>query len=195
MKNIKLTGVFLAGLLGLTPGTGSALTAAVSFHTSTTQVPVGSTITINETLSIAPNKAKVFMQRGVVADRVTHTYEPYCYVAVKRPRSEMGSAGTIQPESFKVQKEYRRMEQMAQLPRLLASSISIGISVGGGTWLARNEGGPQNLNYYMSLSSEAQPTVMHLVCGVFAEPRERGIPSVDEIRKAVGSLVTIDLAQ
>jgi hypothetical protein len=195
MKNIKLSGVFLAGLLGLTPGTGSALTAAVSFHTSTTQVPVGSTITINETLSIAPNKAKVFMQRGVVADRVTHTYEPYCYVAVKRPRSEMGSAGTIQPESFKVQKEYRRMEQMASLPVKYASSISIGISVGGGTWLARNEGGPQNLNYYMSLSSEAQPTVTHLVCGVFAEPRERGIPSVDEIRKAVGSLVTIDLAQ
>ncbi len=194
MKNIKLTGVFLAGLLSLTPGTGFALTAAVSFHTSTTQVPVESTIIINETLSIAPNKAKVFMQRGVASDRVTHTYEPYCYVAVKRPRSEMGSAGTIQPESFKVQKEYRRMEQMAQLPRLLASSISIGISVGGGTWLARNEGGPQNLNYYMSLSSEAQPTVMHLVCGVFAEPRERGIPSVDEIRKAVGSLVTIDLA-
>ncbi len=66
------------------------------------------------------------MQRGEVADRVTHTYEPYRYVAVKRPRSEMDLPAPFSRESFKVQKEYRRQtEQMAQLPRLLASSISI----------------------------------------------------------------------
>jgi hypothetical protein len=195
MKLRKISRGIGAMVLAAIPLTGFGFSAAVSFHTSTTQVPAGSTVTINETLAIAPGKAKTYMQRGMVVDRIAHTYEPYCYFALKRPRSEMGNAGAIQAEVFKVEKEYRRMEQMAQTPRTLASSISIGISIGGGTWLARNEGGPQNLNYYMDISSATQPTVSHFVCGVFSDPRERGIPSLDEMRKAVGTLVTIEVAQ
>ena len=87
------------------------------------------------------------------------------------------------------------MEQMADLETTVATSISIGVSIGSGTWLARNEGGPQNLNYYMDVSSTMQPTLTHFVCGVFADPRERGVPTVEEIQKAVGDLVTITLPQ
>ena len=87
------------------------------------------------------------------------------------------------------------MEHMAGVATTLASSGSVGISVGSGMWIARNEGGPKNQNYYMNLAPSNQPEVTHFVCGVFADPLERGLPTVEEIQKAVGDLVTITLPQ
>ena len=184
----------VAILLCITPVTAIALTSSVTFYTSSTQVPEGSSVAINQPLTIESGNSKVYMPRGQAMSRIEHTYEPYCYFATKRPKAEMKITATLQPTAFTVVKEYRRRDQTASLPYDVATSVSIGVSIGSGTWLARAEGGPQNLNYYMKLSNDSQSPVTALVCGVYAQPDERGIPTIDEIRAAVGSLATITIA-
>ena len=184
----------VAILLCITPVTAIALTSSVTFYTSSTQVPEGSSVAINQPLTIESGNSKVYMQRGQAMSRIEHPYEPYCYFATKRPKAEMKITATLQPTAFTVVKEYRRRDQTASLPYDVATSVSIGVSIGSGTWLARAEGGPQNLNYYMKLSNDSQSPVTALVCGVYAQPDERGIPTIDEIRTAVGSLATITIA-
>ena len=184
----------VAILLCITPVTAIALTSSVTFYTSSTQVPEGSSVAINQPLTIESGNSKVYMQRGQAMSRIEHTYEPYCYFATKRPKAEMKVTATLQPTDFTVVKEYRRRDQTASLPYDVATSVSIGVSIGSGTWLARAEGGPQNLNYYMKLSNDSQSPVTALVCGVYAQPDERGIPTIDEIRAAVGALATISVA-
>ncbi len=183
----------VAILLCITPVTAIALTSSVTFYTSSTQVPEGSSVAINQPLTIESGNSKVYMQRGQAMSRIEHTYEPYCYFATKRPKAEMKITATVQPTTFTVIKEYRRRDQTASLPYDVAASVSIGVSIGSGTWLARAEGGPQNLNYYMKLSNNSQSPVTALVCGVYAQPDERGIPTFDEIKSAVGSLATITI--
>jgi len=184
----------VAILLCITPVTAIALTSSVTFYTSSTQVPEGSSVAINQPLTIESGNSKVYMQRGQAMSRIEHTYEPYCYFATKRPKAEMKITATLQPTDFTVIKEYRRRDQTAAIPYEVATSISIGVSIGSGTWLARAEGGPQNLNYYMKLSNDSQSPVTALVCGIYAQPDERGIPTLGEMKTAVGSLATISVA-
>ena len=184
----------IAILLFVTPVTAMALTSSVTFYTSSTQVPEGSSVAINQPLTIDSGNSKVYMQRGQAMSRIKHTYEPYCYFATKRPKAEMKITATLQPTDFTVIKEYRRRDQTASIPYEVATSISIGVSIGSGTWFARAEGGPQNLNYYMKLSNTSQSPVTALVCGIYAQPDERGIPTLDEMKTAVGALATISIA-
>ncbi|MHC8865388.1 hypothetical protein ACYVVI_09435 [Arenicellales bacterium IMCC57338] len=184
----------IAIFLCVMPVTAMALTSSITFYTSSTQVPEGSSVAINQPLTIESGNSKVYMQRGQAMSRIEHTYEPYCYFATKRPKAEMKITATLEPTDFTVIKEYRRRDQTASIPYEVATSVSIGVSIGSGTWLARAEGGPQNLNYYMKLSNNSQSPVTALVCGIYAQPDERGIPTLDEMKTAVGSLATITIA-
>ena len=185
----------IAILLCVTPVTAMALTSSITFYTSSTQVPEGSSVAINQPLTIESGNSKVYMQRGQAMSRIEHTYEPYCYFATKRPKSEMETTATLRPAIFTVTKEYRLRDQTASLPYLSAGLTNIGIDTGSSFWLAgANAGGPLNLNYYMKLSNDSQSPVTALVCGIYAQPDERGIPTLDEMETAVGSLATISIA-
>ena len=159
------------------------------------KIPVGSKVVVHQPLAIVAGKAKVYFQHGKMLNRIEHTYDPYCYFSMKRPRAEMQSSASISPATFTVTKQYRRKEQTAQRGTRLASSVSVGIGVGSNWWLARNEGGPQNLNHYLRLEPSDQPQVSALVCGVYADPQERTSPSIEEMAQALGDFATIKAAQ
>ena len=159
------------------------------------KIPAGSSVVVHQPLSVVAGKARVYFQHGKMLSRIEHTYDPYCYFSMKRPRAEMKSPASILPETFTVKKQFRRKEQTAQRGTLLASSVSMGIETGFNSWLALNEGGPQNLNHYLRLEPSDQPQVSALVCGVYADPQERTSPSIEEMAEALGTFATIKTAQ
>ena len=159
------------------------------------KIPVGSSVVVHQPLSVVAGKSRVYFQHGKMLNRIEHTYDPYCYFSMKRPRAEMKSPASILPATFTVKKQYRRKDPTAQRGTLLASSVSIGIGTGSNWWLARNEGGPLNLNHYLRLEPSDQPQVSALVCGVFADPQERTSPSIEEMAEALGAFATIKTAQ
>jgi hypothetical protein len=124
--------------------------------------------------------------------RIEHTYDPYCYFSMKRPRAEMKSPTSILPTTFTVIKQFRRKDQALRRGTMFASSVGIGI--GSQWWLASREGGPQNLNHHLRLAPSDQPQVTALVCGVYAEAIERSTPSFEEMVEALGAFVTIQKA-
>lgn len=169
-----------------------AFSLAVSVGGTPAKMPVNSTVTVNQSLSVIAGKSHVYFQHGKMLSRIEHTYDPYCYFSMKRPRAEMKSPTSILPATFTVIKQFRRKEQTARLGTMLASSASIG--VGSQWWLALNEGGPQNLNHHLRLAPSDQPQVTALVCGVYADPQERATPSFAEMVEALGAFVTIQKA-
>lgn len=157
------------------------------------KIPAGSSVVVYRPLSVVAGKSRVYFQHGKMLNRIEHTYDPYCYFSMKRPRAEMKSPASISPATFTVTKQFRRTEQTARLETMLASSVSIG--VGSHWWLASVEGGPQNLNHYLRLEPSDQPQVSALVCGVYADPQERTSPSIEEMAGALGEFATINTTE
>lgn len=195
MKSLKRK--IIAAVNGVSLTTASfpvlAFSLAVSVGGAPAKIPVNSTVTVNQPLSVIAGKSHVYFQHGKMLSRIEHTYDPYCYFSMKRPRAEMKSPTSILPATFTVIKQFRRKEQTARLGTLLASSASIG--VGSQWWFALNEGGPQNLNHHLRLAPSDQPQVTALVCGVYADPQERATPSFTEMVEALGAFVTIQKAE
>ena len=169
-----------------------AFSLAVSSSTAPAKIPVNSTATVHQPLSVIAGKSHVYFQHGKMLSRIEHTYDPYCYFSMKRPRAEMKSPASILPATFTVKKQFRRKEQTAHRGTILASSVTVG--VGSHWWLALNEGGPQNLNHHLRLAPSDQPQVTALVCGIYADPQERTTPSLAEMVEALGDFVTIQTA-
>jgi len=171
-----------------------AFSLAVSVGEAPAKIPVNSTVTVHKSLSVIAGKSHVYFQHGKMLSRIEHTYDPYCYFSMKRPRAEMKSATRILPATFTVKKQFRRKEQSAQRGIRVASSVSIGVGVGSNWWLARAEWGPQNLNHYLRFAPSDQPQVTALVCGVYADAQERTTPSFEEMAEALGTFATIQKA-
>ena len=169
-----------------------AFSLAISVGGAPAKIPVNSTVTVNQPLSVIAGKSHVYFQHGKMLNRIAHTYDPYCYFSMNRPRAEMKSPTSILPATFTVTKQFRRKDQALRRGTMFASSVSIGI--GSQWWLASREGGPQNLNHHLRLAPSDQPQVTALVCGVYAEAIERSTPSFEEMVEALGAFVTIQKA-
>lgn len=169
-----------------------AFSLTVSVGGAPAKIPVNSTVTVHQTLSVIAGKSHVYFQHGKMLSRIEHTYDPYCYFSMKRPRAEMKSPTSILPTTFTVIKQFRRKDQALRRGTMFASSVGIGI--GSQWWLASREGGPQNLNHHLRLAPSDQPQVTALVCGVYAEAIERSTPSFEEMVEALGAFVTIQKA-
>ena len=107
-----------------------AFSLTVSVGGAPAKIPVNSTVTVHQTLSVIAGKSHAYFQHGKMLSRIEHTYDPYCYFSMKRPRAEMKSPTSILPTTFTVIKQFRRKEQTARLGTMLASSASIGVGSG-----------------------------------------------------------------
>jgi hypothetical protein len=167
--------------------------AATSYsRASASKIPTGTLITLSKPLSVSAGKSRVFIQDGKTMDRVKQTYAPYCYFAMRRPRSEMSSPAMISPDTFTVTKQYRRKDQSAQREFNLAMNSAAPSHF---LRLASREGGPLNLNYYLKITSTTQPKVSTLVCGVYSDPQERGGLSVSEIQSVLEGFASFPMGQ
>ena len=169
-------------------------TFAATSHSraSAFKIPPGAIITLTKPLPVSSGKSRVFIQDGKIMDRVKQTYAPYCYFAMRRPRSEMSSPTIISPDTFTVTKQYRRNEMSAKREFNLAMNST---SPPAFLYLASREGGPMNLNYSLKITSTSQPKVSALVCGIYAEPQERGGLSVAEIQSVLEGFVSFQMGQ
>ncbi len=139
-----------------------------------------------------PGKSRVFIQDGKTMDRVKQTYAPYCYFAMRRPRSEMSSPTIISPDTFTVTKQYRRNEMSVQREFNIAMNSA---SPPAFLYLVSREGGPMNLNYSLKITSTSQPKVSALVCGIYSDPQDRGGLSVAEIQSVLEGFVSFQMGQ
>ncbi len=157
------------------------------------KLPAGSTVTIHQDLEIEAGRARIYIQRGKTANKIRHTYEPYCYFQMRRPRAEMKNPTRILADTFSITRQRRQNEMSADRKQLLADA-SGGVRSPRRLLLA---GGlvdePLHINYSLRLESVSQPQVHALVCGVYTEPQNSDGVSVADMRVILEGFASINL--
>jgi hypothetical protein len=154
-------------------------------------VPAGSTLTLTRSLTIPANQVAVFLQGGeVVASGGINQYYPHCKFELQR---RLDAAQTVQADSFEITKVVQEIGHSVALDGLQLAGVSIGIGINIGS---RGDGASlQTYSTRMTLRSARQPEVFRLSCGQAALPHEGQHVSINEMRKALGGIFTLDLAK
>lgn len=150
------------------------------------RIGVGSTIVLNETLTIPTGHARVFLQNGKVKAKVRlDRYRPHCNFEV---RTVSDGDVQIEPDRFVVTD---RIEDEEEVVEKRGPVKYAGLKIGGvmDTVTLTSRFVQHRLN------SAAQPDVLWLTChGGFDDPFDVDYPSISDIRKALGEWVTLELA-
>ncbi|MCK4742309.1 MAG: hypothetical protein KAT25_00665 [Sulfuriflexus sp.] len=143
--------------------------------------PVGSQLQLHKTLTIPANDTQVRIQDGKVISSSwdLDAYYPNCNFELHK-RAEV--ARTIQPDIFIISRVVRDTENV-----MLHSPIIVARSSGNGA---------PSVDYItiMDLSSPRQPEVMRLTCQHWEDPSDSYHLSIKQIRKTLGELFTLTLA-
>jgi len=144
--------------------------------------PTGSTLRLQSPISIAPNEGKVLIQDGKIVTSYwgVDAYYPNCTFEL---RNNAEVERIVEPDNFIITRVSRDTEDvMLHLPAIVADSGSGG-------------GGPPNTESItiMDLKSEKQPEVMRMSCQQWDNPNEATHLSIEQIRKTLDPLFTLDL--
>lgn len=155
------------------------------------KVPVGSTLILNNDVTIPPYKAGVYIQGGLIMPlSQVNKYYPHCKIEVLKIRE---APQTVKADTFVIDKVVQEITDTVDTDqlRLAGSSIGIGINIGNG-----DSDGPSVQAYAtrLNLHSESQPEVFRLSCGQWAYPSQGQQVTINEMRKALGNLFTLQLA-
>lgn len=163
-----------------------------------TEIPVGSTLVLNQPLELAAREARVFMQGGRVArDAVIGGLDrlrPRCSFGLEREGNER-LISTLEPGRFTTGPSHTRAyvrNWPAEGVRVAGTSLSFGLAM-------NSTGGPDPgyLTYVIEipLSSPDQPQVDDFTCKVDRPGSWRGKLGLEAVREAAGDLVTVELAE
>ena len=128
--------------------------------------------------------------------------EPYCQFYVERSVEDMRTPFTIEPDTFVVNRVFRRRDITSlQVPAFavagedLSDLAGLQLAMGGdGESEVGNPGSSQRtMSTYMELSSDSQPDVKHVICSQWADPALRYHVSVEEIIRSLGDLAEFTL--
>jgi len=160
---------------------GCAYQAPKDINSSFYSPPVGSTLTLHRPVTIPANDTQVHIQNGQLINsfRELDAYYPNCNFEI-RERAEVER--TVQPDSFIISRVVRDTENvMLHTPVLIAS--------------ASGNGAP-GVDYItiMDLYSPRQPSVMRMSCQHWEDPSDSYHLSIKQIRKTLGDLFTLTLA-
>lgn len=152
-------------------------------------IPAGSTVTLNRQLTIPAEQVAVFLQGGeVVASNRVNQYYPHCKFELQHRRD---TAQTVQADSFEVTRVAQEIGHSVALDGVQLAGVSVGIGINIGS---RGDGASlQTWSTRMTLRSARQPEVFRLSCGQTALPHEGRHVSINEMRKALGNIITIQL--
>ena len=158
-------------LLACTSGTG------YRYPTGPTALPVLSSVTLNATFDIRPDRASEYIQYGQVKpyNQIVEYY-PHCIFEL---RTVSDQARTVRPEAFTVT-GIRRDHFMAGFRQLQLASAG---------------GGDYNMVMYtttISLHSEQQPDVFRLSCKQLEEPYRGRHVDEEDMRETLGELFTLE---
>lgn len=148
------------------------------------RLPLGATVVLQQDLSVPAGHARVFLQHGVVmAKHRLEPYQPHCNFE-QRPVSD-GTA-YISADRFAVIAVSAGEDFVVQRRPYIYAALR----------MADDDNSPGLVNRYFHyrLAAERQPQVMRLTChGGFDLPGLAQLPSLADIRHALGEVATIEL--
>lgn len=145
-------------------------------------VPVGSTLRLNQAITIPPNLARRFFQNGQpTLEKNLNIYYPYCSILMN---TLVDYERTIKPTTFKIY-QVQDDEELAQRFIYYASNV-----------LTTPEG-PTIIGYatYYFLRSTDEPDVRSLECLQWDDPYNVRYLSINQVRSALGDYFTLELAE
>lgn len=146
------------------------------------EVPVQSKFTLHQALTIPPYRRHIYFQHGkAMPFYEVNEFLDYCALALHAQRRV---PQIVKPDTFVVTKVYREyLFQLANATLLAAQVFETG---NGDPW--------QVLATQMELRSEMQPDVVRMTCAAWGLPQELSNVTVVGIRKSLGDIVTLELA-
>ena len=154
-------------------------------------IPAGSTLTLTRNLTVPANQVAVFLQGGevVASDRVNQYY-PHCKFELRR---RLDTAQTVPADNFEITKVVQEIGHSVALDGLQLAGVSVGSGIHVG---AKGDGASlQTWSTRLTLRSARQPEVLRLSCGQAALPHEGQHVSINDMRKALGNVFTLDVAK
>jgi hypothetical protein len=154
------------------------------------EVPVGSTLVLNQDVIIPPNKAGIYIQGGLILPLAqVNQYYPHCKFEVQKLRD---SSQTVTADTFAIVKVVKEITDSVDAGRIRLAGRAMGIGIS-----ARDDDGPSLMTYAtrLYLRSGNQPEVLRLSCGLWAYTYQGQHLTLSEIRKALGTLFTLHPAQ
>ena len=166
-------------------------TAAYEGNENSPFYPVlaGSTLTLTRTVTIPADQVAVYLQGGEVvpAGRINQYY-PHCKFELIHRRD---TGQTVRPDDFEIIKVVRETGHSVALAGLQTAQMSVGIGINVG--MDRDGSSLQTYSTRLMLRSARQPQVFRLSCGQAALTHEGQHVSINEMRKALGNLFTLEL--
>lgn len=158
-------------------------------------LPVGSTLRLNNALNIPAERSFIYIAMGKVAPLKNYNtvdiYEPYCTFHLY---DESSQARQVKADLFEVT---RIVEWERDFGRINYKNMVYANNLAGSFMkTSPNGGGPSIVMYatIISLRSVTQPEVKEMVCGHWNDPHESEPLTFEEMKSALGELITIDSA-
>lgn len=146
-------------------------------------VPVDSRLVLNRELTVPQHQRYLYFQHGRAMNfQDVNQYLPYCAIELHTKRSTPQS---IKPDTFAIHKVDRRYQYSLARAALEVAQIR-----------DRGNGDPWSvIATLLELSSEKQQDVIRLVCAHWGVPQNMSYLTVADIRRSLGELFTLQLAQ
>jgi len=166
------------------------------------RIPVGSTLILNQTLTIPAEQSSIYLFRGkVVTYDDVDIYYPHCQFRMKNVGKQVR---TVKPDTFVVTKINDWEDYHAQGPqRYSNTSISIGVEVGMGANVRVIVGagtevgdrGPSIIKYatIISLQSSLQSEAKDIICAHWGDMGNIKAVTIKETRGALGDVFTLNI--
>ena len=147
------------------------------------EVPVDSKLVLHRSLEVPPGQGSAYLQRGKLLPWYdVNQYAPYCAIGLGARREV---AQSVSPDEFVIRKVTQRfLFTLAAAPRFVRAAAD------------RADDGMtyEVVGTVMEVHSARQPEVRALTCANWGLPQGRSYLTVENIRQALGSYFTLELA-
>ena len=158
---------------------------SVSVYSQPSVIPIGSILSLNKKLHIPPGKTGVYIQAGqVMARTALNEYLPNCRFEVNTLNNTEFTV--VNEDEFEVYKVMYESELVSSNTVMYASLDKTAYGVSAMADIRTTE-------FY--IKSEKQPDVLRLRCGHWEDPTDAFHLTYDQVKQALGDLVTIKLAK
>lgn len=145
------------------------------------QQAIGATVILNQKIE-STQGARIHIQNGEIKPlKEIAQLDPYCYFYSTRQSNTLETPLVFLPGQFTIEAVIRRREVVLSSPRQYA--------------FIRNSFESDGVQYTLAtrfqLNAPTQPDLSSLVCGVWADPRDRSYVSYEEIQKTLGSIANL----
>ncbi len=194
MRTISI--LLLASALSLAGCSSAAVHGQPDEMTPEFMVPAGSTLVLNQTLQVPAWQDQVYFQDGqTMSWRGVNIYMPHCTMKLTTKKE---TPQTIQSDTFVVKKSYTELFFM----QVQAPEQPRGIQIAAAGWGAAEPidfETHEGMDYkvmaaVMELHSATQPEVVCMICADWGLPPERPHITMNKIRRALGAVMTLQLA-